>query len=243
MTIPDGYVISVRGHFFFLIEMLRPKEDVPGDYLNGKVWYWKLVARDGTEVSYGYVKHRRNCKGGARRAASRWLLSNDRRRIIGDKLELDKQQIQAIEDEVKTLLHASRDAMRNRGEDTTRLAFRANEGFYGEAFGVLRCLATLGFGTLTHAVNTPETRENLKWWFGELMREVLEEENFRGSGCCEHCRKRYGKDDELVGTRETECPVCRGNGKINIAGITDTCGHCHGVGKVSKETAERLGSR
>jgi len=202
MTIPDGYVIFVQGHPFFLIEMLRPKEDVPGDYLTGKAWYWKVVARDGTEIGYGYVKNRRSCKSGAKRAAERWLKNNDRRRIIVDKLELDKQQIQAIEAEVKMMLHASRDTMRNRGADTTKYRFDCRCGFYGEAFGILRGLAALGFGRLDQANNRPEGRENLKWWMSELEDQVLKEENYEGTGVCEHCRKRYGKDDATMAERQ-----------------------------------------
>lgn len=245
MTIPDGYVIFVEGYLFFLIEMLRPKEDVPGNYIEGKAWHWSLWSQNGAKISWGYVKNRGTCKSSAKRAARSWLKRNERKlalkRQVVKKIELTEQHIQAIEAEVKMMLHASRDAMRNRGEDTLKYRFDCRDGYYGEAFGIMRTLAVLGYGRIDGAVNTPEDRTNLKWWFGELEREVLKEENFEGSRKCAHCMERYGKDDSTVGKREVQCPACRGNGKVNIAGQTDVCGHCHGVGKVSKEVAENYG--
>jgi hypothetical protein len=201
MTIPDGYIIFVGGHPFFLIEMLRPKEDVPGNYIEGRAWYWKLVALDGTTVSYGYVKDHCTCKSSAKRAAKSWLKRNGgyfRQREMMNKTSLNEQEIQAVEAEVKMMLHASRDAMRNRGEDTRKYRFDCRDGYYGEAFGMMRLLATLNFGRLDQATNTPETRENLKWWFSELEKQVLEEENFGGSGVCKHCREKYHKDDATM---------------------------------------------
>ena len=240
MTIPDGIVLLIEGHIFFMIEMLRPAEDVPGDYINGKAWYWKVYAMDGHLISYGEVKHRESCRSGAKRAAKRWLLRHGGKRYIDKKTGLTKQQIQTVEAEVKMLLHAARDAMRNRGIDTTQTAFVANEGFYGEAFGIMRGLQAIGFGDLDGSINTPQKRENLRWWFADLESQVLEEEHFGGSGKCQYCFHRYGKDDASVGQRTEQCPICKGNCKVNIAGVTDICGHCHGTGKVSKETARRL---
>jgi hypothetical protein len=120
-----------------------------------------------------------------------------------DRRELSSQEIDAIENEVKVMLHCHRDCLRNRGVDTTRIAFDAREGYYGEAFGIMRALAVLGYGRIDQAVNTPETRRNLKWWFAELERAVLDQENFGGSGICFHCRKRYGKDDATVSRFES----------------------------------------
>jgi len=239
MTIPDGYVIFVQGHPFFLIEMLRPKEDVPGDYLEGKAWYWKVVALNGEEISYGSCKHRRSCKGSAKRAAARWLKVTEsyyyHGQRVGPKLKLNEQHIQAVEAEVKMILHAHRDCLRNQGKNSWKIPFDCRDGYYGEAFGVFRALAALGIGNLTQAVNHPEEKSNLMWWFAQLKDQVLKEENFGGSGECKHCRERYGKDDATVGKREVQCPACRGYGKVNIAGHADSCGQCRGVGKVSRK--------
>lgn len=77
MTIPDGYVLELGGHKFFWIEMLRPQEDVPGDYLTGKAWLWKAYDETGHQLGgAGFVKDRASCKRGVKRAAARWLRYN-----------------------------------------------------------------------------------------------------------------------------------------------------------------------
>jgi len=119
---------------------------------------------------------------------------------------------EAIEGEVKALLHSHRDARRNRGEDTIGTTFRVNEGYYGEAFGIIRCLFIQGYGYLgssnlsakqedsyAHKVtNVTQDIQNLRWWFNQLEVEVLEEEGWRGDHRCEYCLERYKKDDALL---------------------------------------------
>lgn len=105
---------------------------------------------------------------------------------------------------VKMMLHASRDAMRIRwnggvyrpvnGEsraDPKKIRFDARCGYYGEAFGILRAMKVIGWGYYG-AINTPGS---LNEWFNRLKREVLAEEHFDGSGECDHCLRRYGRDD------------------------------------------------
>lgn len=118
---------------------------------------------------------------------------------VDESLGIPQHQVQAIEAEVKMLLHASRDGMRTRGDNTQSTRFNCNDGFYGEAFGIMRGLALLGHGNLGRAVNTPENKANLKWWFDQLERQVLQEENYPGaggddSGRCDFCLERWGKD-------------------------------------------------
>lgn len=112
-----------------------------------------------------------------------------------------------IEGEIKSLLHAHRDTLRNWGEDTTRISFRANEGFCGESFGIMRTLRMLGYGYFG-SVNLDGLKEhsggtqkehNLKWWFSELENEVLEEEGFFNKTYhCQHCLDKYGKDTRIL---------------------------------------------
>ena len=70
----------------------------------------------------------------------------------------------AIADEVKMMLHAHRDCLRNLGVDTKTIRFDCRDGYYGEAFGVMRALSVLGYGRFG-AVNLPEEYSNLRWWF------------------------------------------------------------------------------
>lgn len=107
-------------------------------------------------------------------------------------IEFPEYVINKIKTEIKMLLHASRDCMRNRKEyDTTKIRFSVNDSYYGEAFGMLRTIQILGCGKFG-AVNDPKT---LNFWFAEIEDEVLQEENFNGSHECEHCYNKYGKDD------------------------------------------------
>lgn len=107
---------------------------------------------------------------------------------------LAPKQIEAIEAEVKMMLHASRDCYRNQGKDSKKYPFWVNDGYYGEAAGIFRTLQIFGYGKFD-AVNIPAERTNLSWWFAELQQEVLKEENFDGNGQCDHCVQKYGKDD------------------------------------------------
>lgn len=132
-------------------------------------------------------------------------------RTITDSLK------RSIEGEIKALLHAHRDTLRNLGKyDTRHVTFSAAEGYYGEAFGIMRTLHILGYGYfgssnhdgvaeikpygVTHeefALRNPNRQKehNLRWWFEQLSHEVLEEEGYYdGTHRCEYCFSRYHKD-------------------------------------------------
>lgn len=123
--------------------------------------------------------------------------SYGRLKRIPDKL------IERIEGEVKALLHAGRDTLRNHGDNTSRISFSCNEAYYGEAFGIMRALHLMGYGYFGSS-NLDAVAErhdpnaqpiwNLRWWFGQLEREVLDEENFYGDGHCDYCMNRYHND-------------------------------------------------
>jgi hypothetical protein len=105
--------------------------------------------------------------------------------------------------EIKMMLHASRDCLRTRfmadtsRPDPRKVRFVASDGYYGEAFGIIRAIEVLGWGEYS-AVNV---EGNLHHWFQQLQNEVLAEENFRGSGRCERCLKVFHKDDLLMTER------------------------------------------
>jgi hypothetical protein len=116
---------------------------------------------------------------------------------LSAEIKLPLAIVREIERMVKTILHAGRDCYRNQGKDTMQMAFETHCGYYGEAFGMLRALHILGI-CVEGASNLPKGRHNYVWWFEQLKRQVLEEENFPGygdgSGRCDHCLKKYGKD-------------------------------------------------
>lgn len=151
------------------------------------------ITADRTESGYirgwlvedGKTQKGRLC--GNRKQANAWMLS-----ILSNELTGEKRK--AIESEVKMLLHAHRDCLRNQGVDTTKISFDVRDGYYGEAFGVIRALVVLGFEKFG-ASNIPG---NANSWMHQLEQEVLAEEGFRGNGRCEYCLKKYGKDDKSV---------------------------------------------
>lgn len=104
--------------------------------------------------------------------------------------------------EIKMMLHCSRDTLRNQGVDTTKVPWDVTEGFYGEAFGVMRGLEVLNYGyfgpdnlsATEDDASDPEPRHNLKWWFSQLSNEVLQEEGWKGDNQCDWCLEKYGKD-------------------------------------------------
>lgn len=115
-----------------------------------------------------------------------------------------------VQNEVYSLLHASRDGMRNIGKhDTKKVSYSmTNDGGYGaEAFGVMRGLVLLGYGYFG-SVNIDGSKEhnggtqpehNFKWWFAEMEHTVLEQEGFfNGTHRCEWCIQKYRKDDTRV---------------------------------------------
>lgn len=127
-------------------------------------------------------------------------------------LVLLPKQKQKVTAEIKMLLHASRDCLRNLGINTTITRFDCRDGYYGEAFGMMRTLQVLGYGYLG-PVNLDgvqdkgclEPEHNLNWWMAQLADKVLEEEEFAsGIHTCEHCMERYGKDSTIYFGAESE---------------------------------------
>lgn len=110
--------------------------------------------------------------------------------------KLTDKQIQKVEAEVKMMLHASRDCLRNQGHDATLISFDSNDGYFGEAFGILRDLMALGYGYFgaDNVQDKDDPYRNLKFWFSSLEAEVLKEENFQGTHECDYCLEKYGKD-------------------------------------------------
>lgn len=117
--------------------------------------------------------------------------------LTGDPMKpkiLKPDERQRVVQEIKMLLHASRDCARTIfSVDTNKQRFDVTDGYYGEAFGILRGLSLLGYGSFG-AVNTPEEESNFSWWMHKLEDEVLVEENFGGSNECDHCLEKYHKD-------------------------------------------------
>lgn len=125
---------------------------------------------------------------------------------------MTEDQCKAVEAEIKMMLHASRDCLRNRYTFAARndencliglrdprvIRFDATDSYYGEAFGILRGLALLGYGTISGAVNVPAETQNFRWWLSQLENAVLAEEGYKGDGVCEYCMERYGKDDSCL---------------------------------------------
>lgn len=128
----------------------------------------------------------------------------------------------AVCGEIKGLLHASRDCLRNKklfdqeASDPAEISFHAADGYYGEAFGILRALHLQGYGVFG-AVNIDamsnhfrgprgahRREQNLSWWFSRLQTEVLLEEGWNleaddpNKGRCEYCLERYRKDDKSM---------------------------------------------
>lgn len=122
-------------------------------------------------------------------------------------------QITAIELDINMLLHASRDCYRNKGEDATKFQFNVSDTYYAEAYGILRALKTLNYGKF-NTPTCPEDRTNLSWWFDQLKKKVLQEENFGGNGECDYCLVHFGKDD-AGRTRECLMTDAAGQGAKN----------------------------
>jgi len=125
---------------------------------------------------------------------------------------LTATELEKFRNDIKSLLHAHRDCLRNQGRDTRKLTFDVRDGYYGEAFGMMRTLEILEYGYFgsnnLNAVEEHSKRsghkptqisvdkifpeDNLKWWFGELEKEVLQEEGYYdGSYFCPICEEKY----------------------------------------------------
>ena len=102
---------------------------------------------------------------------------------------LTEEQQFALEDEIKLMLHASRDCLRNQGVDTTKVTFSVQDAYYGEAFGIVRGLVAVGYGVFdADNIPGPNGQRNLKHWFSTLCDEVLHEEGYHdGTHHCEYC--------------------------------------------------------
>jgi hypothetical protein len=110
-----------------------------------------------------------------------------------------------VEAEIKALLHASRDCLRNRNVDTRETRFHCTDGYYCEAFGIMRGLAILGYGYFgpvnldaveDRSGDQPE--QNFRWWFCMIEDSVLSEEGYYSDGHCPYCFGNYGKDDRSI---------------------------------------------
>lgn len=116
---------------------------------------------------------------------------------------LTQKNREAIINEIKLMLAAHRDCLWTRWEsyshaqvvDPHLVQIVCNEGYYGEAFGVVRSLAAIGYGYFgsdnMNAVqegrsDVPE--HNLKWFFSQIQKEYLDEEGYyEKSASAEKC--------------------------------------------------------
>jgi hypothetical protein len=128
--------------------------------------------------------------------------------------ELSSRHKTAIINQIKLMLAAHRNYVWNRWSnyddanpiDPVIHSVICNEGYYGEAFGIMRGLREVGYGyfgtTDKSAVEedksyTPE--HNLRWWFHTLQREYLVEEGFFNYTCsAKKCSELLDKYRSLV---------------------------------------------
>lgn len=120
----------------------------------------------------------------------------------------------AIVFEVKLMLAAHRDCLwtqwngfsHPKAVDPTKFQIVCNDGYYGEAFGVMRALVVLGYGYFG-SDNLDATREgrsdvpehNIKWWFDTIQKEYLQEEGYYDGTCsAEKCQELLQKYRQLV---------------------------------------------
>lgn len=85
---------------------------------------------------------------------------------------------QKISNEIKLMLFAARDFLKNTNRlEEYKDSFPIYDagGYYGEAFGIIRCLVNLGYGKLG-----ADNGNGLKQWFNQLQFEVLKEEKEYG---------------------------------------------------------------
>jgi len=115
---------------------------------------------------------------------------------MSQRLDIPKELKEKLEVEIKRILHAQRDCMRNRQENTTVYKWccstqHACGTYYAETFGILRALQVMEMGTISKSIHHSD---DLSTWREGLMDEVLKEENFGGSNECDYCLTTWGKD-------------------------------------------------
>lgn len=117
---------------------------------------------------------------------------------------LAKEDKRAIEVEIKMLLHASRDCLRNQRINTQSITFSCRDAYYGEAFGIMRALRVMNYGYFGSSnLNAVEENRsdidvhNLKWWMNQLEKEVLREDGYYTDHECKYCMDRYRKDSRI----------------------------------------------
>ena len=148
-------------------------------------------------------------------------------------------KVLALEYEIIELLHAARDCMRNNGRDWKKIGFDGNT-WSVEAFGITRAVVALGYGT--YGANSGEpivTRTgliNVKGWFSQLEKFVLEEEHFEGSNHCALCLFKYKKDGvRYLQSKEealtSDCPYHR---EFGLRGNWEEC-----IRKIRKDYMRR----
>jgi hypothetical protein len=117
---------------------------------------------------------------------------------------LTSDQKLKIEQEIKMMLHASRDCMMTQFlhggsyHNPNHVRYVVSDGYYGEAYGIMRGIKVMGygyFGAHNMPIRDPNRPGlNLNAWFDKLSKEVLEEENFGGSNECDYCLEHFGRD-------------------------------------------------
>lgn len=126
--------------------------------------------------------------------------------------KISDKMLEDIKAEIKLMLHEHRDVLRIKGVDTSKVTFDLREGYYGEAFGILRALKVLGYGyfgpcnldafednyPVKRFQNITRKEQNLSWLCNELEKEVLDEEGFYSDHRCERCFKKYGRDTKSM---------------------------------------------
>jgi hypothetical protein len=102
--------------------------------------------------------------------------------------KLTPEMVARVEAEIILMVLAERDYYKNRVEDGSlaKMPERFSHdtgGYYGEAFGVMRGLVCLGYGTLNGPSNIAKTDPlNLNFWFYELVDKALATEREFGLG-------------------------------------------------------------
>jgi len=132
--------------------------------------------------------------------------------------KLNPKQKERVANEVKMMVAAHRDCLwskwdakwpddpNNKAVDPTKYLCNINDVYYGEAFGIMRGLISLGYGYFgsdnmdavqENRSSIPE--HNLKWWFQKLLKEYLVEEGWYDKLCTRtRCRRLLEKYQQLV---------------------------------------------